>query len=218
VVKSAQTLHRFTNLAAAIHMLRTRRITLLDPNTWDDKNDAYFMAEYKRQKGLTTLLALCFADCDETYHHWRVFSHGADGVRIDFEKRALLSAFVGDNQVLHGDMRYRLIKDLRTPRDYAVDDLPFLKRYPFRDEKEFRIIFADRSVAALSKDYTFDLSAIRRITLSPWIVRDLADSIINTLRQIDGCKQLKIYRSTLIDNAEWKKFALALDHPKSEQT
>jgi hypothetical protein len=216
VVKSAQTLHRFTNLAAAIHMLRTRKITLLDPNTWDDKNDAYFMAEYKRQKGLTTLLALCFADCDETYHHWRVFSHGADGVRIDFEKRALLSAFVGDNQVLHGDMRYRLIKDLRTPRDYAVDDLPFLKRYPFRDEKEFRIVFADRSVAALSKDYT--LSAIRRITLSPWIVRDLADSIIKTLRQIDGCKQLKIYRSTLIDNAEWKKFALALDHPKSEPT
>jgi hypothetical protein len=52
VVKSVQTLHRFTNLAAAIHMLRTRTITLLDPNTWDDKNDAYFMAEYKRQKGL----------------------------------------------------------------------------------------------------------------------------------------------------------------------
>jgi hypothetical protein len=74
VVKSAKTLHRFTNLAAAIHMLRARKITLLDPNTWDDKNDAYFMAEYKRQKGLATLLALCFADCDETYHHWRVFA------------------------------------------------------------------------------------------------------------------------------------------------
>jgi hypothetical protein len=79
-----------------------------------------------------------------------------------------------------------------------------------------QVIFADRSGVALTKDYTFDLSAIRRVTLSPWIVRDLADSIIKTLRQIDGCNQLKIYRSTLIDNAEWKKFALALDHPKSE--
>jgi hypothetical protein len=213
VVKSAKTLHRFTNLAAAIHMLRARKITLLDPNTWDDKNDAYFMAEYKRQKGLATLLALCFADCDETYHHWRVFSHGSDGVRIDFEKRALLSAFAGDTHVIHGDMRYKLIKDLRTPRDFAVDDLPFLKRYPFRDEKEFRIIYADQTATALTKDYPLDLLAIKRITLSPWIVRDLADSIIKTLHQIEGCKQIKIYRSTLIDNAEWKKFALALDTP-----
>jgi hypothetical protein len=41
-------LHRYTNLAATIHMLCTKCITLLNPATWDDKNDAYFMAEYKR--------------------------------------------------------------------------------------------------------------------------------------------------------------------------
>jgi hypothetical protein len=34
-----------------------------------------------------------------------------------------------------------------------------------------------------------------------------------SLLPIEGCKQIEIYRSTLIDNAEWKKFALALDKP-----
>jgi hypothetical protein len=29
-------------------MLCTKCITLLNPARWDDKNDAYFMAEYKR--------------------------------------------------------------------------------------------------------------------------------------------------------------------------
>jgi hypothetical protein len=62
-----EVLRRYTNLAATIHMLRSRTITLLSPGSWDDRNDAYFMAEYKRRKGLKTLLALCFANCGETY-------------------------------------------------------------------------------------------------------------------------------------------------------
>lgn len=64
---------RYTNLAAAIHLLQSRKITLLNPARWDDANDAYFMAEYKRLVGAETVLALCFAETAETYHHWRVF-------------------------------------------------------------------------------------------------------------------------------------------------
>jgi hypothetical protein len=44
------TFRRYTNPAATIHLLRQKKITLLNPATWDDKNDAYFMAEYKRLK------------------------------------------------------------------------------------------------------------------------------------------------------------------------
>jgi len=59
------TFRRYTNLAVAIHMLRTKSITLLDPATWDDKNDAYDMAEYKRLKQAATVLALCFTESGE---------------------------------------------------------------------------------------------------------------------------------------------------------
>ncbi len=38
---------RYTNLAAAIHLLRNRCLTLLNPATWTDRNDAFFLAEYK---------------------------------------------------------------------------------------------------------------------------------------------------------------------------
>ena len=90
---TTQVLRRYTNLAATIHMLRSCEITLLSPGTWDDRNDAYFMAEYKRRKNLKSLFALCFANCPETYHHWRVFSHGSDGVRVEFDKKLLMQAF-----------------------------------------------------------------------------------------------------------------------------
>ena len=41
------TLRRYTNLASALHILQNRCLTLLSPETWDDRNDAYFMSEYK---------------------------------------------------------------------------------------------------------------------------------------------------------------------------
>jgi hypothetical protein len=56
---------RYTNLAAAIHLLRKKTITLLSPATWDDRNDAFCMAEYQRILGFKTALALCFAESNE---------------------------------------------------------------------------------------------------------------------------------------------------------
>jgi hypothetical protein len=93
---SGPSFYRYTNLAATLHMLRTRNITLLNPATWDDTNDSYFMSEYKRLKNAKSVLALCFAESEESYHHWRIFSSGGDGVRIEFDKPALLGALNRD--------------------------------------------------------------------------------------------------------------------------
>jgi hypothetical protein len=80
------TLRRYTNLAATIHILKSRHISLLSPAFWDDRNDAFFMRRYKERKSAKSVLALCFAEASETYHHWRVFSHGSDGTCIEFDK------------------------------------------------------------------------------------------------------------------------------------
>ncbi len=204
---ATQVLRRYTNLAATIHMLRNREITLLSPGTWDDRNDAYFMAEYKRRKNLKSLFALCFANCAETYHHWRVFSHGSDGVRIEFDKELLMKAFIGDNHIIARDVRYKKLDELKVDTRFAINDLPFLKRQGFRDENEFRVIYQNESRVLFTKSFAFDLTSIRRITLSPWIVKSLSDSVIATLRQIKGCERLKISRSTLVDSEQWQRLA-----------
>ncbi len=188
-------------------MLRSRTITLLNPGTWDDRNDAYFMAEYKRVKDLKTLLALCFADVQETYHHWRVFSHGGDGVRIEFDRHRLLKFFTSNRAVISRSVQYKTIKELGKDTFLDVDDLPFLKRDPFRDEAEFRIIYANKREAMEHKDFKIDLDCVRRITLSPWMVKSLAQSLRSTLLEIKGCKGLEIYRSTLVDNEKWQSLA-----------
>ncbi|MBR1124617.1 hypothetical protein JQ628_24045 [Bradyrhizobium lablabi] len=198
--------YRYTNLAATIHMLRTRNITLLNPGTWDDTNDSYFMSEYKRLKNAKSVLALCFAESEESYHHWRVFSSGADGVRVEFDKQALLAALTGDGDVRAGLVNYTKLEDLKQKQAVACDELPFLKRWPYGDEREFRVVYTSLSEAVAFKNYPIALSSIRRITLSPWLPKALSDSVKAALKSIDGCSRLKVFQSTLISNEAWKKF------------
>ncbi|MBI1175764.1 MAG: DUF2971 domain-containing protein [Sideroxydans sp.] len=195
---------RYTNLAATIHLLRTRNITLLNPATWDDKNDAYFMAEYKRYKSAETVLALCFAESSETYHHWRVFAHGPDGVCIEFNREKLLAAFARDKRIAHGPVTYKMIKDARQLKSIELEELPFLKRYPYQDECEYRVVYVNPSEALQHKDYKLKLAWINRVTLSPWVPKMLADSVKATVRSIAGCEDIPINRSTLVENESWK--------------
>jgi hypothetical protein len=39
-------LRRYTDLTALIYLLHKRKITLLDPASWDDKNDSFYLSKY----------------------------------------------------------------------------------------------------------------------------------------------------------------------------
>src|SRR5690349_1833011 len=85
-------IRRYTTISAVIDILRRRALPLLDPQTWDDRNDRYFMARYKEKKALGGLYALCAAQCSETYHHWRVFTGTADGACLELRREPLEEA------------------------------------------------------------------------------------------------------------------------------
>lgn len=196
--------YRYTNLSAAIDLLRKKRIRLLDPTSWDDKNDIFSIRTYKERKNAKTVLALCFAEGTEKYHYWKAFSNGPDGVCILFEKEKLLSAFRGDDKIEHRRVKYVPMREIeKSPPD--VSDLPFLKRYPYRAEREYRVIYTDTGELIEPKDYPIDdLSCVKQIRLSPWMPSPLVDSVRKTLKDIPGCERLKIRRSTVVDSERWK--------------
>ncbi|MEK7994686.1 MAG: DUF2971 domain-containing protein [Planctomycetota bacterium] len=205
-------LNRYTDLPALIHVLNTKCVTLLDPLTWDDKNDSYFMAEYKERHRAKTLLALCFSEADETYHHWRVFSHGSQGVCIKFDKVKFLKQFEIDNRIKHGKMRYAVRSAFAAPRTIRLEELPFLKRRQYEDEREYRIVYLNKETAHQTKDYRINIDWISRITLSPWLPSAMQDAIKRTLRSIDGCEHLRISPSTATNSERWKNLVIgALD-------
>jgi hypothetical protein len=195
-------LRRYTDLPALLHMLQSQAITFLDPRDWDDSNDSYYLALYKERKHLQTLLALCFTTAKETYHHWKVFANGSAGVCVTFKGPTLIDALDGKG-VRAEAVDYLTLKTAPTA-DLRLRQLPFLKRYPYQNEQEFRIIYESKVEELKHRSVPVDLSCISKITLSPWIAREVAKQVRNVIRSIAGCERLSVTRSTLIGNEEWK--------------
>lgn len=198
-------LRRYTDLPALLHLLRSRQLTLLDPKTWDDRNDSHFMSVYKERKDLKTVLALCFSQASETYHHWRVFSNGPSGVCIVFNRSMLLEDLLIEPEIQAKKVEYLSIPNTKK-RALRVDELPFLKRYGYKPESEFRLIYTSVRKELPALPVSIRVESIRSISLSPWMHATLSESTTKAIRSIDGCENLKVFRSTLISNEQWKRY------------
>ena len=196
-------LRRYTDLAALIYVLSEKKITLVDPRNWDDVNDSYYLALYREKRALKSVLALCSTKTDETYHHWRVFGSGPGGVCITFNTAALKAAVKPAKELRADRVRYRTLRG-RRGETLTTKELPFLKRYAFKPDREFRLVYESATDDVTHLDIPVPLSCIERITLSPWLRGNLAPNVVALLRSIPGCEKLKIVRSTLINNEEWK--------------
>ena len=201
---AGEILRRYTQLPALFYMLSERTLTLLDPNSWDDKNDSYFLEQYKAKRRLKTVLALCFSTAPETYHHWSIFANGSAGICVQFKRDELLAAIKGCDGVRYRSVDYMLLTTAKTKR-LRTKDLPFTKRRPYISEEEWRIIYESATHERHSQDIAFPLASISRISLSPWLPEALKNHVKESLRKIEGCSGLEISRSTLISNEQWRR-------------
>jgi hypothetical protein len=131
------------------------------------------------------VLALCFTQAAERYQHWRVFASGSGGVCISFKRAKLLEAVTQVPGLRQGKVRYLKLDQGRNGR-HSVDDLPFLKRYPFQDEKEYRMIWESAEDGKTAYDVPIALSCVDRVTLSPWLHKALSKHVKELLHSIDG--------------------------------
>ena len=197
-------LRRYTDLPALLYALHERQITLLDPKGWDDANDSYFLELYAELTNCKTILALCFTQTFETYHHWKVFAHGPSGVCVIFDRTRLLNAVArAQPDVKAREVSYKTLKDIKTATP-AIEHLPFMKRWAFQHEKEFRLVYAKQRARKHALNIPIPVNAIARVVLSPWMHPTIAPQVIRTIKAIRGFRALQIDHSSLIDNAAWK--------------
>lgn len=195
---------RYTTLSSALDTLVHQRLVLLSPSKWDDTNDVEFMELYRAHADAKSVLALCCAMASETYHHWRVFTQGMEGVCIEFEKAALETAVRGHAGVVAGPVDYLQIKQLEELAPEEADRLPFVKREGYSDEREWRIVATCFEEPAFSLPIAIELGSITRLVLNPWMPPVLADNLRVIIRGLPGCAKLKIEASALTNSARWK--------------
>jgi len=201
-----QHLNRYTSLPIVLDMIWNNRIFLLDPSKWEDRNDAYFLAKYREIKELKSVLAICFSMSRERYHHWKVYSDGVAGACVKFDKDLLLREAKTDKNLRHGQVEYRSIEGLSKDPP-SVDKLPFIKRLPYQDEREFRIIFESKSERLDTYPVTIRIDMIQEITLSPSIPDSTASTVIDIIHSKPELSSIRINRSTLLENERWKSIA-----------
>ncbi len=198
---------RYTNLPVLLDILSKQELTLLNPSSWDDRNDSFYIELYKKKKRLKTVLALCFTTKSETYHHWKVFSDGSSGVCIQFKKDELLAHLKRDPRIESDYVIYSRIRKVKSDPP-ELDELPFLKRAPYKDEGEFRIIYKNKSKEMETKSIGFGIECIEKINLSPWLPDPVADTVKSVIKDISDCSKIRVSKTTLIESKVWKNIAV----------
>lgn len=200
-------LRRYTDLSTLFYLLAKCKLTLLNPSRWDDRNDSYCLQQYAKAKRHNSIFAGC-VQSSERYHLWKVFGAGTSGVRIKFRRRILLDAVAKVPKLRHGKVKYLTLPELKG--SFRDDDLPFLKRYGFSGEKEYRFIYGSTKHYKDLPKFDIDIppGCIESVKLNPWIDDDLFEYVKNAIRNVDSCwRKLKVRRSSLIDNKRWREFA-----------
>jgi len=149
------------------------------------------------------LLAVCFAETSETYQHWKVYSGNSSGVCIEFNKDNLLKKALKIKGFRCQKIEYLPFRGELT----SVEKLPFTKRVAFTGEDEFRIIYENEEEKINIKYLPIIPEDIIRIEINPWVNKSIYNSIVSTIRNIDGFGNIPIRKSGILENEKWKKKA-----------
>ncbi len=193
-------LNRYTTLPYLLDYLQKEKLVLLDPESWDDKNDTELIKAYKEKANISKLFALCFSFKSETIHHWKSFANGASGCCIEFDAEKLLKIFDSNTKFRHGEINYHLINEAKRT-SIPIRDIPFCKRKPYEPEGEYRVIWEGKDKDFVEID--IPLKAVRRITFSQQMQEPVFESVKAFLTNYFPVLAGKIIRSTVYENKRW---------------
>lgn len=193
-------IRRYVSLADGIDYLMSSKIALGEYAHWEDRNESASLKAYEKALGLSenSLRITCFTQAAEAYHHWSIFAKY--GLCFCLKKEAIVQR-AREAGFKCEPVEYIRVDEVTT--NATPEKWPFLKRAPFADEKEFRILSETESGSI-----ELDPGVIDRIYISPWMRESARDNIKKLLQQIDYVRdsKLPIYKTTLLENSKWVKF------------
>jgi hypothetical protein len=197
-------LNRFTTIQFLKEMLEKKQLTLLNPNnSWEDYNDVFTMELYRKKKNKASVYALCFTNGGETIHTWNAFANNAEGCMIEFDYCKLLEIIKNYDFVNLDKVEYIKRNELKS-LEFDIEKLPFLKRHPYRIEKEYRVIALSDEPQQKTFDIPLELDVIKEITISSKMSNDYFSCVHNKLKElISPHLNIKIFHSQLYFNEQW---------------
>jgi len=173
---------------------------------WCDHNDRKNLEIYEKHID-KKIYVMCFVQDQESHFYWDSIGGGTD-CRISFNGPKLIEK-LKNTGIRWGSMNYVKLNDLPKEikkKTFKLNDVPFLKRQPYNQEKEFRIVWEGIEQENEIKIFDINFGVIDSITLSDSIPENVANSVKEIIRKIDGFDVERLYRGTVHDNKQWLKY------------
>jgi len=191
-------LNRFTTIEKMLGIVRTEEILMSDPSYWEDRNDALLMELYQAKKHLAALYAVCFTQGDETIYHWSAFTQKSEACCIEYFADDVIAEYSAKPGWTARAIEYVKINEMKH-KVKEIGQIPFVKRYPYRNEDEFRIIF-ESSVPVKRPSLKISRRKIRKITINQHLPVEIFDMI---KKSIELEWAIDVRRSTVVKNDRW---------------
>lgn len=115
----------------------------------------------------------------------------------------MLNKTKAEDGFLSRKIKYKTLFDLYDSPS-IVDDLPFMKRKAFKDEKEYRVLYCSLDEKSKIKYIPLAQSDIEKIIINPWVTASVFESVKAVIKSIDGCAKIRVVKSTVVENEQWK--------------
>ena len=141
----------------------------------------------------------------------RIFTEkdDADGVCIEFKREPFQRGLNRLRNLRAEPVNYVSMKKFREGGRYRPEDLPFIKRNGYRDEREWRILLTSSEPQRALFEIPFKADWVHRIILNPWMTEDQRDAARRALNPLIH-KPAYVTATFLTNSAEWKKLGKAL--------
>ncbi len=202
-------LKRYTTTPVLLDLLYRKKLVFSNPKYWEYKNDTKLLEHYKVKKSAKNIFVLCFSSEDETIHCWKTFANGNMGCCINFNAQYLLSLFNNDASLIHKKVTYKKIVELKNS-NANMDDIPFIKRHPYRIEAEYRVIKLinnNKNRFEIDVDLSKCIESVVLSQNSPYYIKGLIDKL---WRDATGIGKSLSHKSTVFENRDWINHCLAL--------
>lgn len=203
-------LRHYTTLPVALAILGSGKLMLTTPESWEDQNDIFALQRYRERLELEVVLAKCFTGASETFHHWKIFGRGPEGVCLVFDREKLV-AELDKHGLKHGWIRYLRLNDTAAWKTFAADDLALVKRPGYADEREYRILWTSKDPAEQGKK-TYDVElpggSLLEVMISPFLAESLQDPVRAALQHVVSHNKthsgVRVKSSTLVKSDWWQ--------------
>jgi len=138
-------------------------------------------------------------ECVERYLMWRAYTNGIIGCRIETTVEKLLEALDSRYDYVLGEVIYgdRNCNRIITEQSETTWDL-FHKNYFYADEQEVRLVVIPKQKENYIECVNLQ-NFLTKITISPFIHRNIAEVIQQSLSKIDGLNGVEIQTSQIYE-------------------